>query len=346
MRYAIIVVTMLLAALPARAADGIPDLPAPVANNAVASVTVEGRDHIFSFMGLGPGKTHTDIVKSAYMLRTGDAVWQQLPDVPVAEGRLAATAVGLNGRVWLFGGYTVAANGNEKSTPEVFAFDPLSLKYMRAPDMPLPVDDAVSFAYLDRYIYLVSGWHDTDNVRAVQVLDTQTMHWFSASDYPGTPVFGHAGGIIGNRFVIADGVAVKGRDAAGRRRFDTVNEGWMGTIDPANPALIAWRRLPQLPGRGHYRMAGAGIAALSRVVFVGGTPDAYNYSGVGYGGQPAIPTSHVFAWDFAADKWTVMPSRAVPSMDHRGLVRLEGRWFTLGGMTAAQQISRLVLSIR
>ena len=30
--------------------------------------------------------------------------------------------------------------------------------------MPVPVDDAIAGVYREQFIYLVSGWHDSDNV--------------------------------------------------------------------------------------------------------------------------------------------------------------------------------------
>lgn len=322
-----------------------PPLPVPHANNAVAQVSVDGKTVLLSFMGLKSGKSHADVSKQAFMYTEGDEAWARLPDVPVPDGRLAATAVGVGEAAFLFGGYTVAEDGSEVSTIENFRFDARTMLYDPLPAMPVPVDDAVSFVYADRYIYLVSGWHDTANVRDVQVFDIVMNSWFTATDYPGTPVFGHAGGIVGNRFVIADGTALFGTRGAGDRRFETVNEGWMGTIDETDPSVIKWQRLPQLPGRGNYRMGGAGDAAGNRVLFVGGTSNAYNYSGIGYNGEPSKPTAHVFAWDFAADNWVAYKDKPVPSMDHRGLVKLGHSWFTVGGMVGAQLVTGDVLGI-
>jgi N-acetylneuraminic acid mutarotase len=317
----------------------VPPLPEAQSNNAVAALDLGGKRLLFSFAGLGAGKTWRDTSKAAYMYTEGDSQWQRLPDLPVTEGRLAATAEAAAGMVYFFGGYTVAADGSEVSAPENFAFDPIFKTYSRIPDMPTPTDDAVSFVYKDRYIYLVSGWHNTGNIRVVQVYDVVDNSWFRASNYPGSPVFGHAGGIVGNQFVIADGVAVVGKAAGGRRQFATINEGWMGTIDPENPARITYRRLPQLPGKGNYRMAGAGDKAAGRVLFVGGTPNAYNYSGIGYNGMPSAPSAHVFAWDFAKDSWVAYPDKPITTMDHRGLLKVEGNWFTIGGMGVGQQVS-------
>jgi len=325
----------------------VPPLPVPHANNAVAAMDMDGKRRLFSFAGLKAGKAWRDTSKEAFMFVEGDADWQRLPDLPVALGRLAATAEAVAGKIYYFGGYTVAEDGAEKSTPENFAFDTGNNAYSRIADMPVPTDDAVSFVYKDRYIYLVSGWHDIGNIRDVQVYDTVEDRWFKATDYPGSPVFGHAGGIVGNRFVIADGVAVVGRDAEGRRQFDTVNEGWMGTIDPEDPAKITYRRLPQLPGRGHYRMGGEGDAAKNRVLFVGGTPNAYNYSGIGYNGEPAEPKKHVFAWSFGQNRWVALRDKPTASMDHRGLMKWGENWITVGGLFDGQKVAgRVALVFR
>lgn len=324
----------------------IPPLPEAHTNNAVASATFHGQVHLFSFGGLKEGKSWQDTSKAAYMYVEGREKWERLPDLPVSEGRLAATAETVGERLYFFGGYTVDVDGSEVSAPENFEYDPYKRTYKRIADMPVPVDDAVSFIYQNRYIYMVSGWHNTGNVRDVQFYDIKNDTWAKATEYPGSPVFGHAGGIVGNRFVIADGVAVLGKDDKGRRQFGTVNEGWMGTIDPADPSQITYRRLPQLPGRGHYRMAGAGDDAGKRVLFVGGTPNAYNFNGIGYNGDPSKPTKHVFAWDFGKDNWVAFEDKLVASMDHRGLLKWRGDWITIGGLIKGQRVGATILGIK
>ncbi len=323
----------------------VPPLGIPHANNAVSDLKVNGKTYLFSFMGLTEGKTWRDTSKRAFMFVEGGNEWRRLPDLPVKEGRLAASAQSAGGKVYIFGGYTVAEDGSEKSTPEVFEFDPRTLKYARLADMPTPVDDMTTFAYQNRYIYLVSGWHDNGNVNLVQIYDTKTDKWTRGTDYPGTPVFGHAGGIVGNRFVIADGVAVIGKTEKGARIFDTVNEGWMGTIDSEDHTKITYRRLPQLPGKGHYRMAGAGDAVRNQVIFAGGTSTAYNYDGIGYDGTPAKASRHVFAWDFGKNNWTLLNQKPNATMDHRGMVKIDGKWFTIGGLDENREVAGDILPV-
>ncbi|WP_262690873.1 Kelch repeat-containing protein [Kordiimonas aestuarii] len=334
-----------LAATTANADTCVPGLPEAHANNAVAASMSDGKAALFSFAGLKAGKTWRDTSRAAYMFKAGDTGWTRLPDLPVEGGRLAATAEAVGGKAYIFGGYSVAEDGSEVSRAENFVFDPASGEYSRIADMPNPVDDAVSFVYDARYIYIVSGWHNEGNVRDVQVYDTTEDRWFNASDYPGSPVFGHAGGIVGNRFVIADGVAVVGESEDGKRQFGTVNEGWMGIIDENDPSTITYRRLPQLPGRGHYRMGGEGDAEGNRVLFVGGTPNAYNYNGIGYNGEPSKPQKHVFAWDFTKDNWVAYEDKPIASMDHRGLVKWHGDWITIGGLVEGRAVTGEVTSV-
>lgn len=315
-------------------------LPQPVSNNAVAEFTFGGVQYVMSFMGLGPGKEHEDITRRAWLWRSDTAAWETFPDVPVEQGRLAAVAVGLHDRVLLFGGYTVAPDGSEKSTPEVFIVNPQDGSYQRRADMPVPVDDAVAFAYANRYIYLVSGWHDEGNVNHVQVYDTWKDEWAVATDFPGVPVFGHAGGIVGKRFVVVGGVGVLGKKD-GRRQFGAINQAWLGEIDQEDPARITWSELPLLKETAQYRMAATGDEKTGMVLFAGGARRPYNFNGIGYDGLPAEPQSSFFAWDFDAAAWVQFPGvDRTATMDHRGLLRIgEAGFVTIGGMTSGQSVT-------
>ena len=309
-----------------------PGLPAPHANNAVAVAPEENGALFYSFNGLEAGKTHEDVSKRAFKCVMPEGGCEEIAGAPVEAGRLASVAVFLYDRIFLFGGYTVAEDGSEKSTPEVFAFNPETDEFQRRADMPVPVDDMVAFHYGNRYIYLISGWHDEGNVSLVQVFDTWEDTWFRATDYPGAPVFGHAGGNVDDKFVIADGVAVVGHDENGRRQFGAVNEVWRGDIDKDNPAIISWSQLPPHPGGPLYRMGASGDAENNRVVFFGGADNPYNYNGIGYDGEPANASDLVFAYDFDEDAWVELGRADKAVMDLRGLMAWDGAWWTLGGM--------------
>ncbi len=319
-------------------------MPAPHSNNAVAVVPGEGSAAFYSFNGLRAGKTFADVSNAAFVCAAPAGECREIEGAPVAEGRLASVAVLLRNEIYLFGGYTVGEDGGEVSTPEVFAYNPETEEYMRHADMLTPVDDAVAFAYADRYIYLVSGWHDDGNVALVQVFDAREDRWFRATDYPGAPVFGHAGGAVGNKFIIADGVAVVGMKD-GRRQFGAVDDAWLGEIDPDDPAKIAWRKLPAHPGGALYRMAAAGELSRARIVFYGGGDNAYNYDGVGYDGVPAAPSDLLFAFDLKTEQWIALGRSGHPSMDHRGLMIWDGAYWTLGGMNNDRDVTGALVRV-
>ncbi len=323
-------------------AEVVSELPVAHANNAVAIVPSDSGATFYSFNGLRAGKTHEDVSNDAFACQVPAGVCTAIEGPPVSKGRLASVAVFLDDRIFLFGGYTVAEDGTEVSTPEVYALNPQTGEYQRRADMPAPVDDTVAFHYANRYIYLVSGWHDTGNVSLVQVFDTWEDQWFMATDYPGSPVFGHAGGAVGGRFVVSDGVAVIGEEN-GTRQFGAVDEAWMGEIDREDPSVIHWTRLAPHPFGPLYRMAAVGDEAHNRIVFYGGGDNPYNFDGVGYDGVPAQASDVLFAIDMETKIWSEIGRTGRPSMDHRGLMIWDGAYWTLGGMnTQGEVLAELV----
>lgn len=327
----------LLAALASGTVLAQADAPVARTNWAVA------RDggQVYSFFGLGPGKTYSEIQKDVHALDLRSGAWHKAGEIPVAQGRLASAALTVGGKVYLIGGYTVSAKGDEVSTPEVLRFLPDSGRFETDTTMPVPVDDSVALPWRDRWIVLVSGWHDKANVTDVQIYDTQTRRWTNATPFPGKPVFGHAGGLVGDTMVICDGVtADKGAD--GKNVFAITNACWQGTLDTQQPALISWRALPPHPGVPLYR-AGA-VGDNGRIVFAGGSGRPYNYNGIGYDKLPAEPSSAVFSYDPARGLWQMHAPLPQAGMDFRGLVPFgNGEYGLFGGMRAGQQVSAGVI---
>jgi N-acetylneuraminic acid mutarotase len=329
---------------PQRTDAGIPPLPLALSNHAVASLRVGDTMRIYTFMGLGAGKTHADIVRAAFEYDSASGAWRRLPDVPVNEGRLASVAAAAGGAVYLFGGYSVAADGHEVSTPDVLRFDPIARAYRRVAPMPTPVDDSVALVLENRWIYLISGWHQDRNLPLVQVYDTVEDRWARATDFPGTPVFGHAGALQGRQLLVCDGVRLD--IVSGKRTFSASSECWRGEIARNDRLRIAWRRVAPHPGPPRYRMA-AGVDAKHGLLFLGGSENPYNYSGIGYDGHPSPASMRAQAYDPASDQWRELPPLPQASMDHRGLVSIDGRHhFLIGGMRDAQQISAAILPYR
>lgn len=323
-------------------AENIAALPMPVSNNAITTVIREDRQYVVSFAGLGRGRGHQDTLSVTLVLDSESGRWRESSPLPGGEGRLAATAASVGGLAYVFGGYTVDEDGTEVSTPWVHAFDPVTEKFFDLQPMPVPVDDAVSVTHLDRYIYLISGWHDLGNVNLVQRYDASTNTWAQATPIPGTALFGHAGGIVGNKIVYCDGVMVQPH-ADRRRDFVASDECFLGIIDEEDKRRIDWRRLEPHPGLPRYRMAAAGIDSSNAVLFIGGSENPYNYDGIGYDGEPSEPAADALLLDLPTLSWQVLPLSAPPTMDHRGLVPFGDRWLTVGGMLAGQEVTDQVV---
>jgi len=330
------------------AAGGPPPLPEPRANLVLlARPTTSGAEWLAVF-GIGPEKTWDAIRNNAYRWRRGDAGWQTLPPVPGGQGRLAAQGAVAGGAFWLLGGYTVAADGSEVSTPEVWKIEPeRTPPWQRAATMPVAVDDAVLLTYDDRYLYLISGWHDTGNVNLVQVFDTREGVWTQAEPWPGAPVFGAAGALLDNDLVICGGAKIEYRPRAARR-FVTSDECWRGTIRDGDLRRLDWQPLPPMPGGPRYRAAAEALAdgGARHAVFVGGTGHPYNYNGIGYDGTPSHPTTAVVAYDLDDGRWTCHTPLAAPRMDLRSAVVAGGRLWIAGGMDEQQAVRDEVLAYR
>lgn len=319
----------------------IPDLPEPVSNNSVASTTVRGKTYIISAMGVGPGKQRTDLHNKVWMHTLGEFGWSELPVVPSKQrftGRAAASAVALNNNFFLFGGFTVNEDGSKQTAADSYRLDPVTRRYTRINDIPVPVDDAVALPYQNRYIYLVSGWSDHGNVNLVQLFDNFTQRWTQATPFPGKPVFGLAGGIIDNTLLVCDGVAIE-YPAAKPRNFVSEPACWLGAIT-SNPNEINWQPVPHPTGEARFRMAATGseLNGEQVIIFAGGSQLPYHYNGISFNGQTATPTSGVWVFSVASKQWQAATDSS-PVMDARTLLELNGEFYTLGGMLPEQKVT-------
>src|SRR6202165_3623835 len=285
-------------------------LPAPVSNNAVAISHDDYGSRSFSFMGIGPKKTWDAITASAYELDPGTGKWTEKRPVPGVAGRLAASAVALHDQIFIFGGYVVDAQGGETTVSDLNVFVPVENRYYRGKDIPVPVDDAVVGLYRDRYIFLIGGWSTLkgDAVRNVQVYDTDKDTWMQATPISGTPVFGHAGAILGDTIVYVDG-AYK-NPSGPNPKYVASSECWMGKIpQKGDITKIERPNLPAPPGKAPYppppgpRPFGK---KAGRIYFSGGTDNPYNYNGIGYNGQPAETSPVTFAFNLRSGKWETL----------------------------------------
>ena len=167
--------------------------------------------------------------------------------------------------------------------------------------------------------------------------------------FPGTPVFGHAGAIVGDTIVYVDG-AYKNPDGKGPK-YVASSECWMGKIQRKKGDItkIEWTKLPAHPGNARYRIAAGATAGKEggKIYFSGGTDNPYNYNGIGYNGQPAEPSAVTFAFDAKSGEWeTISEDTPDPTMDHRGLLVTHTGLVMVGGMEKGQQVTKKVTVVK
>jgi hypothetical protein len=320
---------VLCAAILLSAADEprFPSMPAAVSSNAIASL--KGGFEIFSIMGVGPKKTWNDVTNKVYVMTMAHAKWHDGHHVPGVAGRLGASAAGAKGQIVLMGGYVVDAHDEELVVPDVNVYVE-ERRWNRGADIPVPVDSAVVGVEHDRYVYLIGGRSANGPVNNVQVYDVETNSWTQATPFPGTPVFGHAGGLADGSIVIVDGAKP---GPAGGPRYISSDECWRGKIDRKDPYKIEWSKLPAHPGPARFAIAGGGSEREHRVFFSGGTATPHDYKGVAYDGQPTEASTFTFAYDLHRNRWeTVEENAPDPRADSRGILDTPIGPVLLGGL--------------
>jgi N-acetylneuraminic acid mutarotase len=249
--------------------------------------------------------------------------------------------VGARGQIFLFGGYVVDAQGAEFIVADVNSYMPDDHRWYRAEDMPVPVDDAVIGVNHDRYIYLVGGRAKTGPVNTVQVYDAETNKWSQATPLPGTPVFGHAGGLVDDALVYIDGAK---KDPAKAGSYVSADECWIGKIDHKDPNKIEWSKLPAHPGPGRFGIAAG--ANDHRVYFSGGTTAPHNWKGLDADGKVAELSPVTFVYELRGNRWqTIAEDTYDVRADSRGILFTPLGSLILGGTLKNSAISARVLDV-
>jgi hypothetical protein len=334
----LIALILCAALLPGADEKHIPPMPAAVSGNAVASLK-DGLQ-IFSMMGVGPRKAWDDVTNQVYVMDLAHAKWSEGRQVPGVVGRVNASAVGVKDLIILAGGFLADAQGGEVPVPDVNVYQPASHRWSRGQDIPVAVDSAVIGVTHDRFVYLIGGRSPAGPVNNVQVYDIEKDSWTQATPFPGTPVFGLAGGVAGEEIVIVDG-AKPGPE--GGPRYLASDECWLGKIDKKNPNKIEWSKLPAHPGSARFGIGGGGSNHDHRVFFSGGTTTPHNFKGAAYDGKPAEASDVSFAYDLHAHRWeTTSENTYDPRGDSRGVVMTPIGPLVMGGMVRNMAVTARV----
>jgi N-acetylneuraminic acid mutarotase len=330
-RLVLILISLSLAPVgPLWGAEQLPALPAPVSNNAIAAIKINGQVLVYSLMGLGAEKSWKSVTNDANALNLKFDRWTSIRPVP-GTGRLGAAAAAVREQILLMGGFVPDQSGREAIVSDLTIYDPIGLRWYRGPDLLVPVRDAVAGVYRDRYVYLMGGFSANGPTNQVQVYDTEAQRWFDASPLPGGGVFGHAGSVVGDNIVFVDGA--KKNSASGAITYVPSDECWLGKINRRDPKKIDWKQLPAHPGVGRYRIAAGASEREQKVYFAGGSPTIYDYTGIDLEGKPAEPSPTIFAFDLKTNSWDLIEENAPnATMDHRGLVVTSDGLLLVGGM--------------
>lgn len=319
----------------------LPDLPEPVSNNAVASTSIRGKTYVLSATGIGQGKQSSDIHNKAWLHTIGEFGWSSLPALPSQQrlnGRIGASAVALNNNFFIFGGAFVNADGSAITATDSYRLDPVTRRYTRLNDMPVPVDHAAAAAHQNRYIYLVSGWSDHGAVNLVQLFDNFTQRWSQATPFPGKPVFGLAATIAANTLIVCDGVTLEyPKDKAPELSHSAAC--WAGKLG-GNANNIAWQRIDHPTGDARYRLAAATVKINGEemAAFIGGSHAIYQLNGQDGATGSAEPATQIWLYSPTKQRWQ-KATATEGVMDLRGVVELEGSLYSLGGMLSQQQVT-------
>jgi hypothetical protein len=177
----------------------------------------------------------------------------------------------------------------------------------------------------------------------VQVYDVEKNSWTQATPFPGTPVFGLAGGVADGTIVVVDGAQT---GTPGGPRYAPCEQAWLGKIDHKVPTKIEWSKLPPHPGPGRFALAGGGSDRDHRVFFSGGTATPHDYKGAAYDGQPAAVSEVTFSYDLHAHKWeTISDSTYDPRADSRGILMTPIGPLVLGGMVKNLAVTARVTQV-
>lgn len=307
-------------------------MPVSRANMATASLQIGDTTWIYCFMGIDSAKACGSSIRlESFRYNTLSDQWSSIASVPDTEGRIAASATGLNGKIYLIGGYKVFANCNEFTSPRVDIYDPATDTWSLGDSMITPVDDHVQAIWRDSIIVTVSGWSQNTNTRRVQLYDTYLDQWSLSNDIAGPGLFGQAGAIWGDTLMYTDGVRISGN-------FTLINALWQGVIQNGDPTNIVWTNQGQHPGPKIYR--GGGFAFANRIVFTGGTDNAYNIDGIGYNNQPSVESGRTWGYNLLTGLYEEYARNPDSVMDVRQVVQVEhNKFYVIGGMEAGQTVT-------
>ncbi len=315
-----------------------------------SSTTLPGQSVSFTAnVGINPSTSSTlggtvTFMDGSAVLATGHipqpTTWSNVPSLP-AGLVLAAATTGLDGRVYVMGGY------NGSAINSVMAYDPNTNIWTALPGMPTPRYGLAAATGPDGRIYVIGGFNSSF-VDTVEAYDPNTNRWSEVAKMP-----------------IACGylTATTGRDGRVYAIGGYYNGRYVDIVNAYNPSTDTWSNVASMPTA---RMnLGAATGADGLIYAIGGvgdrvydTVEAYNpiskqwitvasmptaiaqlatvtgadgqiYAIGGTGGSDILNT--VRAYDPASDTWTTLANVPTPRRGLAAAMGLDGRIYAIGG---------------
>ena len=314
-------------------------LPEPVTNQASALLLKNGKPVVYTFYGLDSTRQQPGVHAKVFKvdLTSGEAA--VLPSVPDEMGRLAASASVIKNKAYIAGGYAVLPGGKEKSSNQLFVFDPDGESFTKASDLPVPIDDQIQSVWRDSLLFIISGWSDSLNVNTVQVYNPTTNTWKLGTPLPNesdAAVFGGSGVVAGDDIYFLGG-AIFAKNYPPSKGF------YKGVINPLDPSQIQWQKLGEYPGEHRYRSAA--VFHDKRIYFFGGSNETYNYNGISYAEKkPVEPNKTVLIYDLESKLFSTFDvTENVQLMDLRNASIYQDELYVAGGMRTHQQVSKQIV---
>lgn len=224
--------------------------------------------------------------------------WQNLPPMPVAVNHPAA--VGLQGKLWVLGGYREGLN---QPTETVQIFDPATGRWSLGSPLPT-ARGALGAAVLDGKIYAIGGARGS-SLGDAAVYDPALGQW---KELPAMPTPRNHLGVA----------ALKGKVyAAGGRNTHSFT---LGTLEAFDPASGKWETLTPMPTR----RSGHAAAAVGNCLYILG--------GEGNRADPRGMFPQVEVYRPAQQAWQRLPDMPIPKHGIYAAV-LGGKIYLAGGAT-------------
>jgi len=314
-------------------------MPEPVSNNAVCEGILNGTPYVYSFTGIGAGKTHADIHLKSWRYNTLSKAWETLPNVPDTLGKIAAGASRVGDTIYIIGGYHVLADEREISSNKVHRFDIQQNKFISdGTPCPIGIDDQVQTVYQDSLIYVITGWSNTQNVNKTFLYHPKTDFWEEATSVPNNnsyKSFGASGAILDDTIFYYGG-------ASGGFGFPSQFFLRKGVINPNNPKEVSWSI--SSPNNKLFAYRSACLRLSNQIHWLGGSQITYNYNGLAYNNNQIVPN---------ANRDLILENGQLKqlfynelNMDYRGLANFgDGSIYLAGGMDTLAAISGKTLKL-